>query len=204
MDEVVSHIEHCLSAVEEMRSTALRYHDRGVADICRALCAGMGITGSLADELAFAAGLHDIGKIVIPDSIIHKPGPLDGGEWEVMRRHPEFGHAILRQSGNQSIRLAANVVMYHHECWDGSGYPKGLSGEAIPREARIVAVCDVYHALREARPYRPALPHDAVADMILRGDGTDRLHPGKFDPEVLSAFRAGEGAVREAFDASLA
>jgi len=201
MDEVVSHIQHCLTAVEEMRSRALRYHDRGVAEICRVLCAGMGL-GGLAEPLCIAAGLHDIGKIVIPDAIINKPGPLDDAEWAVMRTHPQLGFNILRQSPNQSLKIAANVILYHHECWDGSGYPYGMSGEDIPREARIVGICDVYHALREPRPYRPALPHDTVVGMIVNGDGSDRLQPGKFDPDVLAAFRASADAVRTAFDAT--
>lgn len=201
MDDVVSHIQHCLTAVEEMRSQALRYHDRGVAEICRVLCGGLGLGEGLVDPLCFAAGLHDIGKIVIPDAIINKPGPLDDGEWEVMCMHPRFGYNILRQSSNTSIRLAANVILHHHECWDGSGYPDGLAGDDIPREARIVAICDVYHALREPRPYRPALPHETVMGMILHGDGSDRLTPGKFDPDVLAAFRASADRVGAAFDA---
>ncbi len=203
MNDVVAHIESCLTAVEEMRSRALRYHDRGVAEICEVLCGGMGLGDGLTSILRFAAGLHDIGKIVVPDAIINKPGPLDDHEWALMRRHPEFGFNILRRSSDRTIKLAANVILYHHECWDGSGYPHGLSGDNIPREARIVGICDVYHALREPRPYRPALPHDAVMDMILHGDGSDRLQPGKFDPDVLAAFRASAEAIRLRFDASL-
>ncbi|MEN3974204.1 HD-GYP domain-containing protein [Emcibacter sp. SYSU 3D8] len=184
-----------------MRSVTLRYHDAGVSAVCEALCRGMGLGPDLSARLSYAASLHDIGKIVVPDAIINKPGPLDEAEWAVMRQHPVMGFNILRDSEDITLKVAANAVLYHHECWDGSGYPHGLAGEAIPLEARIVGICDVYHALREARPYRAALQHDHVMGMILEGDGTGRLHAGKFDPEVLAVFRASSDAVREAFDA---
>jgi putative two-component system response regulator len=152
--------------------------------------------------MRFAAGLHDIGKLIIPERIINKPGPLDPDEWQVMRQHPELGFNILRGSDNEVVKVAANVVLRHHECWDGSGYPGGLAGEAISREARIVGICDAYHALRETRPYRAGMSHDTVMGMILEGDASGRLHPGKFDPAVLAAFRASGDAVRAAFEAS--
>ncbi len=202
MHDVVSHVENCLIAVEEMRSRTLRYHDRGVGRVARVLCAALGLGPGASSILEMAAGLHDIGKVVIPDAIINKPGALDDQEWQVMRQHTILGFNILRQSSNDTLKIVANVILYHHECWDGSGYPYGLSGEDIPREARIVGICDVYHALREARPYRPALPHDTVMGMIVHGDGSDRLHPGKFDPDVLAAFRASADDIRDAFDAA--
>ena len=203
MHEVVSQVESCLVAVEEMRSRALRFHDAGVSRLSGVICAALGLGPGASSIIELAAGLHDIGKIVIPDAIINKPGPLDDEEWAMMRQHPVMGFHILRQSHHDALKIAANVILYHHECWDGSGYPDGLSGEDIPREARIVAICDVYHALREPRAYRPALPHDMVMGIILHGDGGDRLKPGKFDPEVLAAFRASAEDVRAAFDASL-
>ena len=174
-----------------MRSATLRYHDAGVSAVCEALCRGMGLGPVLSARLSYAASLHDIGKIVVPDAIINKPGPLDDTEWAVMRQHPVMGFNILRDSEDITLKVAANAVLYHHECWDGSGYPHGLAGEAIPLEARIVGICDVYHALQ----------HDHVMSMILEGDGTGRLHAGKFDPQVLAVFRASSDAVREAFDA---
>lgn len=201
MSDVKATIRDCLGAVEQIRSAALRNHDAGVGDICAALCRGMGLESGLTATLAYAARLHDIGKIVVPEAIINKPGPLDAGEIAVMRQHPMLGFQILSTSGDSTVKAAANAARYHHECWDGSGYPEGLAGEAIPREARIVAICDVYHALRETRSYRAGLPHDQVMGMILSGDPKGRLHSGKFDPAVAAGFRASADAIREAFDA---
>ncbi|MEN3973794.1 HD domain-containing phosphohydrolase [Emcibacter sp. SYSU 3D8] len=203
MNKVATSVHNCLIALEEMRSATLRNHDAGVAAICAALCRGMGIQSGLAVKLSFAAGMHDIGKVVIPDAIINKPAPLNTTEQKVMRRHPMMGFNILRNFGDDALKLAANAALYHHECWDGSGYPTRLSGTAIPLEARIVAICDVYHALREPRSYRAALSHDDVMGMILGGDGSDRLHPGKFDPAVLDSFRASAHGIQDAFESTL-
>ncbi len=154
------------------------------------------------DLVAYGASLHDVGKVVIPDAVLNKPGPLDAREWSLVRQHPLAGFRILDGSSDTTLRVAASVVLSHHEAWDGSGYPEGLAGDDIPREARIVGLCDVYHALREPRPYRPALHHDEVMAMILDGDGTGRLYPGKFDPDVLSAFRVAASRIEEAFEES--
>ncbi len=203
MNDLATQIGRCLTAIEEMRSPALHFHDAGVAAICGVLCRGLGLGEGATSILCFAAGLHDIGKVVIPDAILDKPSPLDEAEWEVMRGHPRLGYNMLRDSSDTVIELAANVILHHHECWDGSGYPDGLAGEDIPYEARIVALCDVYHALREPRTYRPPLPHETVMGMILHGDGTQRLGPGKFDPGLLAAFRASGAALRDVFESAL-
>lgn len=202
MNKVATSVQNSLFALEEMRSAALRHHDAGVAAICAALCRGMGIQSGLAAKLSFAAGMHDIGKVVIPDAIIRKSSPLNATEWEVMQQHPVMGFNILRNFEDDALKLAANAALYHHECWDGSGYPTRLSGAAIPLEARIVAICDVYQALREPRPYRAALPHDDVMGMILDGDGSDRLYPGKFDPAILATFCASAHGIRDAFEST--
>lgn len=113
---------------------------------------GSGAGAGRGRAAGLAAGLHDIGKVVIPDAILNKTVPLDDGEWEVIRLHPVFGFKILQGGSDRTVKVAAAVVLYHHEAWDGSGYPEGLAGEAIPHEARIVSICDVYHALREVSP----------------------------------------------------
>jgi putative two-component system response regulator len=161
----------------------------------------MGLSVGYSAQVRYAASLHDIGKVVIPDSILNKPGPLNDDEWAVMRQHSRLGFNILRGAADPTVRLAANVVLYHHECWDGSGYPDGLAGEAIPREARIVGVCDVYHALRETRPYRDPLTHDHALSMMLQGEG--RMHPGQFDPVVLAVFGNNADVMRDAYEASV-
>jgi putative two-component system response regulator len=156
-------------------------------------------SGSIA-RLQFAAGLHDIGKVNLPDSILQKSGPLDATEWDAMREHPKLGFDILCQSDDSCVRTAALVALCHHERWDGSGYPCGLAGEEIPPEARIVGLCDVYHALRETRPYKSSLNHEQALAIILNGDGSGRTRPSHFDPITYAAFRTHSDLMRDAIE----
>ncbi len=121
-----------------------------------ALAEAAGWTPEDAKLLEEAAPLHDTGKIGIPDAVLKKPGPLNEEEWAIMRRHPQIGHDILTRSKAPLFRLAAEVALYHHERWDGCGYPFGLAGEKIPESARIAAVADVFDALTNRRPYKEA------------------------------------------------
>jgi HD-GYP domain-containing protein (c-di-GMP phosphodiesterase class II) len=132
--------------------------------------------------------LHDVGKMAIPDSILHKPGPLSEAEWEVMRKHPVYARQML--SGIDYLEPALAIPYSHHERWDGAGYPLGLSGEEIPLEARIFAVVDVYDALLSHRPYRPAWSEAQALAYIAEQKG---LH---FDPEVVDGFLRLVGEVR--------
>jgi len=134
------------------------------------------------ESLRKAALLHDVGKIAIPDSTLLKPGPLDKGEWEVMRQHVQFGEAIVR--GISQISDAIEPVATHHERYDGNGYPRGLKGEKIPFLGRILAVVDAYSAMTLDRPYRKALSHEEAKAELLKGSGS------QFDPHVLEAFLA--------------
>ncbi len=134
------------------------------------------------EEIRFAASLHDIGKIGVSLDILSKPGRLSQGEFATMRRHTEIGAAILSRSRHPVMRLAAEIALCHHERWDGGGYPHGLAGERIPMSARIVAVVDVYDALRDDRVYRSSLPRPRVLEMM-RGE-----RGRHFDPAVLDRF----------------
>lgn len=138
--------------------------------------------------LASAAELADVGKIAIPEQVLHKPGPLDDNEWQLVRNHPVLGEELL--SRHPELRSVARVVRSTHERWDGHGYPDGLRGQAIPISARIIAACDAFLAMTAARPYRPPLPEEAAVEELLAGAGT------QFDPEVayalLDAVAAGE------------
>jgi putative two-component system response regulator len=135
-----------------------------------------------AKQLQFAAPMHDTGKIGIPDSILKKPGKLDAQQWIQMKTHAQIGYDILCKSKSPLFKVAAEVALYHHEKWDGSGYPKGLKGEAIPLAARIVALADVFDALTMDRPYKKAWTMAASVEEIKRGSGTH------FDPQLVDCF----------------
>ncbi|MEN9684064.1 MAG: hypothetical protein RLZZ427_1815 [Pseudomonadota bacterium] len=148
-----------------------------------------GNSAAFLSALTRASALHDLGKVAIPDSILLKPGRLNPGELEVMRTHAGVGAEILRaaldaQQGNSSkvLVLGAEIAASHHENWDGSGYPAGLSGTAIPQSARIVALADVYDALTSHRPYKQPWTHAEAQAHIIELSGT------KFDPEIVAAF----------------
>lgn len=130
--------------------------------------------------LEFGARLHDIGKIIVPDHILNKKSSLSDDEWELMKQHPTAGDNILR--GISHLQQIRPYVLYHHERWDGKGYPEGLSQREIPLEARILAIIDVYDALRSERPYHPARPHTEVMKFI-------EINAGKqFDPDLVQVF----------------
>ncbi len=147
--------------------------------------------------------LHDIGKVGVPDAILQKPGKLTPEEFEIMKQHTVYGRdAIARaesmlgvDAGNSFLRIARDITISHHEKWDGSGYPYGLAGEAIPLVGRIMAIIDVYDALVSRRIYKPPFTHRRALEIITEGDG--RVMPGHFDPDILTAFREKSEAIRQ-------
>jgi putative nucleotidyltransferase with HDIG domain len=164
----------------DLRDKETEGHTRRVAEATLKLARQMGVP---EDELVHArrgALLHDIGKMGIPDSILLKPGPLTDEEWVVMRRHPVYAFEWL--SPISFLRAALEIPYCHHEKWDGTGYPRGISGEQIPMAARVFAVIDVWDALCSDRPYRKAWPKDKVRDHIAEAMGTH------FDSSVATAF----------------
>lgn len=158
------------------------------------------LTPDYVEMLAKSAPLHDIGKIAIPDHILLKPGKLDAAEFTIMQTHAERGYDILQRADNfmgdqgEFLDIALDIARHHHEKWDGSGYPHGLAGEAIPLTARLMALADVYDALHSARPYKPAMTHAQAADIILQGRGRH------FDPEIVDIFIANAAAFVEIAD----
>jgi HD-GYP domain-containing protein (c-di-GMP phosphodiesterase class II) len=149
-----------------------RAHNLRVARLCVHIGRQMSMTASELRLLARAGLLHDIGKLGIPDAVLAKHAPLDESEWMLMKAHPEIGLALLDRAGQSSREVLA--VLYHHERLDGSGYPYGLKAEAIPIEARIVAVADTYDALTSDRPYRKAASH-VEAKRVMREEAGVRL-----------------------------
>ncbi|HZU05887.1 MAG TPA: HD domain-containing phosphohydrolase [Chloroflexota bacterium] len=169
-----------LAAALDARDSETEGHCQRVTGCTLIIAEAMGITGADLRALHYGAILHDIGKIGIPDAILRKPGELTEEEWALMRRHPELGERII--SGIDFLRCAVPVVLYHHERWDGSGYPYGLRGEAIPLGARIFSVADAFDAMISNRPYRHGLSFEQARREIARGAGT------QFDPAVVEAF----------------
>jgi len=203
-----------LGMAAEFRDEDTGNHVIRVGCYSRAVAAAMGMPRSFLEMLLLAAPLHDIGKIGIPDNVLLKPGPLSDEEWVIMQRHCEIGESILREQSKAMVPLfdwyavelpsmkdtlenrdpvlemAATIALSHHEKWDGGGYPRGLAGEAIPLESRIVAVADVFDALTSNRPYRPARPEEEALTIMNLTVGTH------FDPRVHAAFTRSLSEIR--------
>jgi len=171
-----------LVSAAEFRDSATGAHIRRIGQSSLLMGRVLGLPADVLDVLDLAASMHDVGKIGTPDSILLKPGPLDPDERRIMQTHTTVGARILRGSQVPALQLARTIALWHHEKWDGSGYPDGLEGEAIPMECRIVSVVDYYDACANARPYRGALPVETVLEMMQAERGRH------FDPEVLDVF----------------
>ncbi|HZV75977.1 MAG TPA: HD domain-containing phosphohydrolase [Conexibacter sp.] len=164
------------------REPDLHHHLHGVAALAVAVGRRLALSAEQLDEVARAAELHDVGKIAIPDEILHKAAALDAGEWDLMRQHTIIGDRILGAA--PAMRPVAEIVRASHERWDGKGYPDGLADEQIPLGARIVSVCDAFHAMTTPRAYQRTLERDAALAELRRCAGT------QFDPAVVEAFCA--------------
>ena len=171
-----------LAAALEARDGYTGEHSDDVRRLSAAVAARLGLDARAAGEVEAVALLHDIGKIGIPDGVLHKPGPLTPEEWELMREHPVIGERILRPL--PGLGDVATAVRHEHERWDGGGYPDGLAGEAIPLASRIVLACDAWHALVSDRPYRAALDAATARAELERNAGS------QFDPQVVAALFA--------------
>lgn len=181
LNEAYSDMLEALLSALEIREREIEGHCERVTAFTIILAEAMGVPHHQHPDLERGALLHDIGKIGIPDSILFKPGPLTAAEWQVMRQHPVIGYQMCMKI--RSLQSAAReVVLCHHERWDGSGYPQGLRGEDIPLGARIFAVADTIDAMTADRPYRRALSVEEVCAELERCSGT------QFDPQVVRAF----------------
>jgi putative nucleotidyltransferase with HDIG domain len=164
----------------EMRDGETKGHSQRVTEMTISIAKEMGVKDEEIVDIRRGAILHDIGKIAIPDEILHKPGPLTYEEWDLMKQHPKLAVEWLSQIS--FLEQALIIPYYHHEKWDGTGYPEGLKGEEIPLSARIFAVVDVWDALLSDRPYRKAWSVEEALAHIKKQSGKH------FDPEVVKVF----------------
>lgn len=181
LNEAYSDMLEALLSALEIREKEIEGHCERVTSFTMILAEAMGVPHQQYPDLERGALLHDVGKIGIPDRILFKEGPLNAAEWEIMRQHPVIGYRMCMKV--RSLQKAAQeIVLCHHEQWDGSGYPQGLRGEEIPLGARIFAVADTVDAMTSNRPYRSALSLEEASAELERCAGK------QFDPQVVKAF----------------
>ncbi len=178
-----------LSRAAEHRDKDTGAHIQRMSHYAATVARKVGLSEETVEAILYAAPMHDVGKIGIPDQILLKPGRLDSDEWEIMKEHTIAGVQILEGSDAESIKLAEVIALTHHEKWDGSGYPKGLKGQEIPLVGRITAIADVFDALTSKRPYKKAFPLEKAFIIIKEGRGSH------FDHQVVDAFLAVEDEI---------
>ncbi|MEO0185202.1 MAG: HD domain-containing phosphohydrolase, partial [candidate division WOR-3 bacterium] len=175
-------VESVLALVQaiEMRDPCTKGHSLSVANMAKEIAEKLDMSAKELELIEFAGLLHDVGKIVVSEDILQKPGPLSNEEWLIMKKHPLYSAEIIKPVKNLSD--ISEWIKYHHERWDGSGYPEGLKGETIPIYSRILAICDAYSAMTEKRPYRDGFTKDKARNEIMENSGK------QFDPEIVEIF----------------
>jgi len=171
-----------LARLVEFRDEETGQHLHRMSSYCEILARALGLPAEECERLRLASQLHDVGKVAIPDEVLLKPGKLTPDEFEIVKGHAERGYQMLAGSSSELVQLGGTIAYSHHERWDGTGYPRGLAGEVIPREGRIAAVADVFDALTSDRVYRPALPVSSAIEIMRAERG------GHFDGAMLDAF----------------
>ena len=184
LQETQKELVYILADAVEARSKETGAHVKRVALCSEVLARLYGLPEEEVMLIKHASPLHDIGKVAIPDAILHKPGKLDETEWETMQKHAQFGLDILQRSSRPLMKVGAIIAISHHERWDGSGYPNGLVGDAIPVSGRITALIDVFDALGSRRSYKEAWSNQAIIDEIMKERGK------QFDPRLVDLLLA--------------
>ena len=197
IDEAYAEALFRLAHMAELRDEETGTHIKRVGIYIRVLAEKAGFDSNFTNLVSYAAPMHDAGKVGIPDHILFKKGALNAEEWEFMKTHTTIGGKIFEGAKSAVLKLAREIALTHHEKWDGSGYPGGLRGNIIPVSGRLMAMVDVYDALRSLRPYKPEMPNDRVIELIKNGDS--RIKPGDFDPVILNTFIRNAGLFNEIY-----
>lgn len=182
VEDTQKEILFTLGEIAEARSQETGHHVKRVAEIAKLLALGYGLSQEVAESLRLAAPIHDVGKLAIPDAILNKPGKLTLEEFSLMKTHSPIGYEMLKNSKRSILKLGALIALQHHERYDGTGYPSGLSGEEIHIYGRIVALADVFDALNSARVYKKTWPLEEILDYIRKERGAH------FDPRLVDIF----------------
>ncbi|WP_462053993.1 HD-GYP domain-containing protein, partial [Vibrio cholerae] len=177
--ETSKELVYNLANAVEARSRETGAHVQRVALYCERLAHLYGLAESEADMIKNASPLHDVGKVAIPDSILHKPGKLDAQEWAIMQKHVEYGVEILNRSKRRLMQVAKEIAATHHEKWDGSGYPNRLQGDDIPISGRITAIADVFDALGAKRSYKDPWTDEQIREELMAQKGRH------FEPKLV-------------------
>lgn len=181
-----------LTELAEARDYETGQHLNRVSEMSKLLAKTLGMDANYQSQIEIFAPMHDIGKVGIPDGILHLPRKLTTAEFEIIKTHTTIGFQIL--DGKPTMEMAADIAYGHHEKWNGCGYPRGIQKDEIPLSARIVSIIDVYDALRAVRPYKKAYTHADSVECIYKDEGKS------FDPEVVAAFRSVEHEIKLLFD----